>query len=65
MAHALPFWSRLFLQTSAETKSAPPLKRRGGPVFVQDAITPWGGETMLLSELRRQALDAMTDDEPR
>lgn len=28
---------------------------RHGSIFIQDAVTPWGGETMLLSLLRKQA----------
>ncbi|MCL6282343.1 hypothetical protein M3P21_02280 [Ruegeria sp. 2012CJ41-6] len=26
-----------------------------GAIFIQDAVTPWGGETMLLALLRAQA----------
>lgn len=47
----------------AETDSAtgPEPKRRGGPVFIHDAIVPWQGETLLLSMLREQALNAEDD----
>jgi len=43
--------------------TAPERTARRGPVFIQDAVTPWGGETLLLSLLRAQAL-ADLDDQP-
>lgn len=33
---------------------APP-KNRSGPVFIGDAVQPWGEDTMLLALLRRDA----------
>ncbi len=41
--------------------TAPP-PRRKPPVFINDAVTPVGGETLLLMLLRAQTTDA--DDQP-
>lgn len=42
-------------------KSTPePPKKRPGPLFIGDAVQPWGHETMLLTLLRR---DAAKDDQ--
>ncbi|MCR9126372.1 MAG: hypothetical protein NXH82_09595 [Rhodobacteraceae bacterium] len=53
MTPALPLWLRFVPpRRAAAARTDPPPPKRGGPVFVQDAITPWGGETMLLALLR-------------
>ena len=57
-------WSE---EGAAETRAVegpPPRKRLHGPVFIGDAVTPWAGETLLLSRLRAQALAQMAEDEP-
>lgn len=39
----------------AQTATAPERAPRKAPVFIADAVTPFGGETLLLSLLRAQA----------
>lgn len=56
----LPFWSRT---GQALSVTAPP-RRVAPPVLIHDAITPWNGETMLLSLLRAQALADLEDQPP-
>ncbi|AVL53752.1 hypothetical protein CEP88_14835 [Roseobacter denitrificans] len=44
------FWSM-----PARTTAAPePPRKRSGPVFIGDAVQPWGGETLLLALLRKE-----------
>jgi hypothetical protein len=43
------------MASSADTATGKKPVPRHGSVFIQDAVTPWGGETMLLTLLRRQA----------
>lgn len=41
---------------TAQTRPVPePPARRGTPVFIGDAVQPWGGETLLLEIIRRDA----------
>ena len=56
--------------TAASWRSAPqsvsdtaPPRRRHPPVFIHDAVTPWNGETMLLTLLRAQALADLDEDQ--
>lgn len=49
-----PIWS---FAHDAESDTGPPPKPRRAPVFIHDAVTPWGHETMLLKLLRDQATD--------
>lgn len=51
---ALSFWR---MPLRAERTATKPPKPRPAPVFIGDAIQPWGGETMLLSILRAQDED--------
>jgi len=39
-----------------------PPKKRPTPLFIGDAVQPWGGETMLLSILRDEALRNAKED---
>jgi hypothetical protein len=43
------------------TTGPEPAKPRG-PVFIQDAVIPWQGETLLLSLLRAEALADQEQD---
>lgn len=43
---------------------APERKPARMPVFIQDAVLPWQGETLLLSILRAQALGKIDQDQP-
>ncbi|WP_298851807.1 hypothetical protein [uncultured Ruegeria sp.] len=43
--------------SDAEVKTGPEFKPMRSPVFIHDAVTPWGAETMLLKLLREQAAD--------
>ena len=56
MDHALtaPFWA---LNQDAETTQGPERKPLRSSVFIHDAVTPWGRETMLLKLLRDQAVE--------
>lgn len=54
-----PLWTRA-ADRPADVRPAPPPRRRQ-PVFIHDAITPWNGETLLLTLLRAQAPD---EDQP-
>lgn len=52
------FWTQ-----PTQTDTAPaPRKRRPSPVFIGDAVQPWGTETLLLEVLRRDAREQ--DDQP-
>lgn len=46
-----PLWT---LTQQVQDKTGPEQKPRRSPVFIQDAVTPWGGETLLLALLRAQ-----------
>ncbi|WP_282152281.1 hypothetical protein [Ruegeria atlantica] len=48
------FWTH---SQAAETHTGPAPKPLRAPVFIHDAITPWGTETLLLKLLREQAAD--------
>ena len=48
------FWT---VSQDTDATTGPPPKPRRAPVFIHDAITPWGAETMLLKLLREQAAD--------
>ena len=43
--------------TRPVTRDRPAPWKLRAPVFIQDAITPWNGETLLLTLLRAQALE--------
>ncbi|WP_348540255.1 hypothetical protein [Ruegeria sp. R14_0] len=47
-----PLWA---LSKDADTATGPEPKPMRAPVFIQDAVTPWGSETLLLKLLRDQA----------
>ena len=49
-----PLWTP---SDAAETHTGPAPKPLRAPVFIHDAITPWGSETLLLKLLREQAAD--------
>ena len=53
MDRAMPIFSLAFAQ-SAEATTGPEPKPRLSPVFIQDAVTPWGQETLLLALWRAQ-----------
>ncbi|NVO56152.1 hypothetical protein HW561_10165 [Rhodobacteraceae bacterium B1Z28] len=53
-AIAPPIWA---LAQDADTTTGPPPKPMRAPVFIHDAVTPWGQETMLLKLWREQAVD--------
>ncbi|MEP2027368.1 MAG: hypothetical protein ABJI96_01520 [Paracoccaceae bacterium] len=46
---------------SARTGSKRPTYR--GPIFITDAVLPWGNETMLLDRLRKDAFAAMDEQD--
>lgn len=52
-------WRRTY---SSTTRSGPEHRRYRGPIFISDAVVPWGRETILLDRLRKDAL-AMRDDD--
>lgn len=52
------FWS----SPTAPAATQPEPKRRPSPIFIGDAVQPWGRETLLLAVLRRDAEDA--EDQP-
>ncbi|MGI9370758.1 MAG: hypothetical protein ACR2O2_18165 [Ruegeria sp.] len=56
MDHAIapPIW---FAAPDTESVTGPPSKPRRSPVFIHDAITPWGRDTMLLALWREQVRD--------
>ncbi|WP_299408340.1 hypothetical protein [uncultured Roseobacter sp.] len=45
------FWPTFSLERAA----AKPPQPRPAPIFIGDAVQPWGGETMLLQILRHEA----------
>ncbi|WP_037313731.1 hypothetical protein [Ruegeria halocynthiae] len=49
-----PLWT--FAQDT-DIATGPPPKPRRAPVFIHDAVTPWGQDTLLLKLLRDQAAD--------
>ncbi|WP_050605107.1 hypothetical protein [Ruegeria sp. 6PALISEP08] len=49
-----PFWA--FSQDTDSTTGPQPKPMRA-PVFIHDAVTPWGSETLLLKFLREQVAD--------
>ncbi|MGA9435358.1 MAG: hypothetical protein WBV62_14085 [Roseobacter sp.] len=52
-----------FWATEPREVTAPePPKKRPTPVFIGDAVQPWGGETLLLSILRDDALRKDAED---
>ncbi|NOD63887.1 MULTISPECIES: hypothetical protein [unclassified Ruegeria] len=56
MDRALTPFSWTFAR-DAEASTGPERKPMRAPVFIHDAVTPWGAETMLLKVLREQAAD--------
>lgn len=54
-----------FWGAPARDDSAPePPGKRPGPIFIGDAVQPWGAETMLLAVMRRDAERCNEDDQP-
>ncbi|WP_170593267.1 hypothetical protein [Ruegeria arenilitoris] len=53
-AFSRPLWPVRF---EAQATSGPEPQPRPAPVFIQDAVTPWGPDTILLKLLRDQAAD--------
>ena len=53
MDHVMPIVPLAPAQ-SAEATTSPEPKPRRAPVFIQDAVTPWGQETLLLALWRAQ-----------
>ncbi|WP_170391266.1 hypothetical protein [Ruegeria arenilitoris] len=49
-----PLWPARF---EAQATSGPEPQPRPAPVLIQDAVTPWGPDTLLLKLLRDQAAD--------
>ena len=49
-----PLWTWRRSKPAARAVTRPDPPKRAGPVFIQDAITPLAGETLLLSILRAQ-----------
>jgi len=49
-----PIWG---ITQRTDSTTGPPPKPRRAPVFIHDAVTPWGSDTMLLKLLREQATD--------
>lgn len=49
-----PIWS---FSQEADATPAPERKPMRAPVFINDALTPWGHETLLLKLMRDQAAD--------
>lgn len=60
---ALVFPWRAAASARPEARSAPPPKRRAPPVLIGDAVTPAGGETLLLTLLRAQARAKADEDQ--
>lgn len=54
-ALARPLWRPVRFE--ARATSGPERQPRPAPVFIQDAITLWGPDTLLLKLLRDQAAD--------
>ncbi|TMV06835.1 hypothetical protein FGK63_11980 [Ruegeria sediminis] len=50
-AWTAPPWG---LAQDAETATGPPPEPLRAPVFIQDAVTPWGPDTLLLALWRAQ-----------
>ncbi len=48
-------------QSSARSGTERPRYR--GPLFLSDAVVPWGRETVLLDRLRKDALAAQADED--
>ena len=46
-----PLWGPAY---KPQDKTGPERKPRRSPVFIQDAVTPWGAETLLLALIRAQ-----------
>ena len=56
MDHAIapPIW---FTPSQSDAATGPEPKPRRAPVFIQDAVTPWGQDTMLLALWRQRITD--------
>jgi len=50
------------MRAGAQARTDPPLRKRSAPVFIHDAVTPWGQDTVLLAMMRAQIKDAEYDD---
>ena len=63
-AATFPFWARFALDAPAQSsaRTAPAPKRKGGPVFIHDAVTPCQGETVLSLMLKRDLAALEADD---
>ena len=49
----------------SSVRSGPERSRYRGPVFLSDAVVPWGRETVLLDRLRKDALAMQADEDNR
>ncbi|WP_420585762.1 hypothetical protein [Ruegeria sp.] len=49
-----PLWT---ISQDSDTATGPERKPMRAPIFIHDAMTPWGQETLLLKLLRDQAID--------
>ncbi|WP_170326349.1 hypothetical protein [Ruegeria arenilitoris] len=49
-----PIWT---VPQETDATTGPERKPTRAPVFINDAVTPWGQETLLLKLLRDQAAD--------
>lgn len=56
------FWADA--DADGNSTTGPERRRMRSPVFIGDALTPWGGETLLLAMLRAQALELEDDANP-
>ena len=52
-----PFWALPKTAETSANSTTGPAPRRRAPIFIHDAIIPWQGETLLLAELRKDAMD--------
>ncbi|WP_205388995.1 hypothetical protein [Sulfitobacter sp. JL08] len=47
----------------SSARSGTERQRYRGPLFLSDAVVPWGRETVLLDRLRKDALAAQADED--
>ncbi|WP_282129039.1 hypothetical protein [Roseobacter litoralis] len=53
--------SHLWSIPARDTTKPEPPRKSAGPVFIGDAVQPWGSETLLLALLREEASKRMDD----
>ena len=51
-------WNRI---ARSSARSGPERPSYRGPIFINDAVMPWGSETMLLDRLRKDAIAALAE----